>query len=121
MDKNNIISKIYYDKSGFGSIKTTFEDAKKVDKSITLEDIKNFFNNNVKKKDNLKGYNSFVAPHYYEYQADLFFVNDDEFLENQNFKVGMIMIDICSKYMWVVPITSKYEGAVAAGLLECFL
>ena len=41
MDKNNIISKIYYDKSGFGSIKTTFEDARKVDKSITLEDIKN--------------------------------------------------------------------------------
>jgi hypothetical protein len=39
MDKNNIISKIYYDKSGFGSIKTTFEDARKVDKSITLEDI----------------------------------------------------------------------------------
>ena len=39
---NNIISKIYYDKSGFGSIKTTFEDAKKVDKSITLEDVKTF-------------------------------------------------------------------------------
>ena len=81
-----------------------------------------FFNNNVKKKDNLKGYNSFVAPHnYYEYQADLFFVNDDEFLENQNFKVGMIMIDIFSKYMWVVPIKSKSEGDVAAGLLECFI
>ena len=40
---NNIISKIYYDKSGFGSIKTTFEDAKKVNKSITLEDVKTFF------------------------------------------------------------------------------
>ena len=80
-----------------------------------------FFFNNVKKKDNLKGYNSFVAPHnYYEYQADLFFVNDDEFLEIQNFKVGMIMIDIFSKYMWVVPIKSKSEGDVAAGLLECF-
>ena len=100
MDKNSIISKIYYDKSGFGSIKTTFEDARKVDKSMTLEDIKQFFNNNVKKKDNLKGYNSFVAPHnYYEYQADLFFVNDDEFSENQNFKVGMRMIDIFSKFM----------------------
>ena len=37
---NNIISKIYYDKSGLGSIKTTFEDARKVHKSITLEDIK---------------------------------------------------------------------------------
>ena len=121
MDKNNIISKIYYDRSGFGSIKTTLEDARKVNKSITLDDVKQFFNSNVEKKDNLKGYNSFVAPHnYYEYQADLFFVNDDEFLENQNFKVGMIMIDIFSKYMWVVAIKSKSEGDVAAGLLECF-
>ena len=118
---NNIISKIYYDQSGFGSIKTTFEDAKKVNKSITLEDVKTFFNNNVSKKDNLKGYNSFVAPHnYYEFQADLFFVNDDEFLENQKFKVGMIMIDIFSKYMWVVALKSKSEGDVAAGLIECF-
>ena len=121
MDKNNIISKIYYDRSGFGSIKTTLEDARKVNKSITLDDVKQFFNSNVETKDNLKGYNSFVAPHnYYEYQTDLFFVNDDEFLENQNFKVGMIMIDIFSKYMWVVAIKSKSEGDVAAGLLECF-
>ena len=74
MDKNNIISKIYYDKSGFGSIKTTFEDARKVNKSITLDDVKQFFNNNVEEKENLKGFNSFVAPHSnYEYQADLFF------------------------------------------------
>ena len=117
---NNIISKIYYDQSGFGSIKTTFEDAKKVNKSITLEDVKTFFNNNVSKKDNLKCNNSFIAPHnYYEYQADLFFINDDEFLENQKFKVGMIMIDIFSKYMWVVALKSKSEGDVAAGLIEC--
>ncbi len=34
---DNTISKIYYDKSGLGSIKTTFEDARKVDKSITLD------------------------------------------------------------------------------------
>ena len=89
MDSNNIISKIYYDKGGFGSIKTTFEDVRKIDKSITLEDIKNFFNNNVKKKDNLKGFKSFVAPHnYYEYQADLFFVNDDEFFRKSKFLSG---------------------------------
>ncbi len=119
-NKNNIISKIYYDKSGYGSIKTTFEDARKVDKSITLNDVKIFFNDNVEKKDNLKGFNSFVAPHnHYEYQADLFFIPDDEFLENQNFKVGMLMIDIFSKYMVVVPIKSKSEGDVAAGLIEC--
>ena len=39
-------------------------------------------------------------------------------MENQTFKVGMIMIDIFTKYMVVVPIKSKSEGDVASGLLE---
>ena len=49
-DKNELISKIYFDKSGYGSIKTTLDDARKIDKSITLNDVKQFFNNNVEKK-----------------------------------------------------------------------
>ena len=119
-NKNDIISKIYFDRSGYGSIKTTLDDARKIDKSINLNDVRQFFNNNVEKKTNLKGYNSFIAPHpYYEYQADLFFIPNDEFLENQKFKVGMIMIDIFTKYIAVVPIMSKSEGDVAAGLIEC--
>ena len=74
-NKNDIISKIYFDKSGYGSMKTTLDDARKIDKSINISDVKQFFNNNVEKKTNLKGYNSFIAPHpYYEYQADLFFI-----------------------------------------------
>ena len=75
---------MYFDKSGHGSIKTTLDDARKVDKSININDVKQFFTNNVEKKDNLKGFNSYVAPgNNYEYQADLFFIPDDEFLENQ--------------------------------------
>jgi hypothetical protein len=42
-DKQNIISKIYFDKSGFGSKKITFEDARKVDKTIKMTDIEEFF------------------------------------------------------------------------------
>ena len=38
--KDEIISKIYYYPSGFGSIKTTFEDARKKDKSITYDNVK---------------------------------------------------------------------------------
>lgn len=120
VDRNAIISKIYFDRSGHGSIKTTLDDARKIDKSITINDVKEFFNNNVEKKSNLKGDNTFIAPHsYYEYQADLFFIPNDEFLSNQNFKVGMLMIDIFTKYMWVVALKSKSEGDVASGLIEC--
>jgi hypothetical protein len=118
MDKKfEIVSKIYHDPSGYGSIKTTFDDAKKVDKTITIDDVKDWFRKNVEKKNQLKGMNSFVAPHpYYEYQLDLFFIND---LENQKVKIGMTMIDIFTKFATVVPIASKSEGDVAAGLLEC--
>ena len=57
--------------------------------------------------------NSFVAPYpYYEFQFDLFFLND---LENQSYKVGALMIDVFTKYMVVVPIKSKAEktGVIA--------
>jgi hypothetical protein len=82
MSKNEIISKIYNDPSGFGSIKKTLDEAKQVDKSITLDHVKDWFSKNVEKKNQLKGMNSFVAPHpYYEYQLDLFFIND---LDNQS-------------------------------------
>ena len=116
-DKQGIISSVYFDKSGYGSKKITLADAKEKDKSITMNDIDKFFKDNVEQKKQLKGYNSFVAPHAnYEYQIDLFFIND---LPDQKFKVGMICIDIFTKYMVVVPISSKKEGDVAAGLLEC--
>ena len=74
MDKNDIISKIYFDKGGFGSKKTTLVDAKKVNKNITTKDVDEFFKKTVAEKKQLKGYNSFIAPHaYYEFQMDLFF------------------------------------------------
>ena len=40
--KQEIIGKIYHDPSGYGSLKTTLDDAKKIDKTITLNDIKEF-------------------------------------------------------------------------------
>jgi len=76
-----------------------------------------WFRENVEAKKQLKGYNSFIAPRaYYEFQIDLFFIND---LENQKYKVGALMIDIFTKYVVVVPIKSKNEGDVASALIEC--
>ena len=41
--KQDIISNIYFDRSGFGSKATTLQDAKKKDASITKEDVEEFF------------------------------------------------------------------------------
>ena len=115
--KEDIIKKVYTDASGYGSQLSTLKDAQAKDNTITKDDIKSWFAQNVETKKQLKGTNSFIAPHpHYEYQLDLFFIND---IENQKFKIGITMIDIFTKYATVVPIHSKSEGDVASGLMEC--
>ena len=74
VNKDGIINKIYFDRSGFGSVATTYRDAKKKEPSITLDDVKAWFKNNVEQKRKQRGMNSFVAPHNsFAYQIDLFF------------------------------------------------
>ena len=71
--KNKVISKVYYDPSGYASIKQTLLDARKIDKTITYDNVKVWFDKNLTKKTQLKGYNSFIASEpYEELQADLF-------------------------------------------------
>ena len=81
--------------------------------------LNNSFLKNVEQKRKPRGQNSFVAPHaYYEFQIDLFFISNDD-LPNQKFRVGMLCIDIFSKWMTVVPIKSKQPPDVLAGVMEC--
>ena len=117
-DKNKIISDIYFDRSGFGSIATTFKDAKAKDKSITLADVKAWFEKNVDRKRPMSGFNSFIAPYaYYEYQIDLSCITNND-LKEQKFRIGLVMIDIFSKFAVVVPIKSKQPPDLLAGIME---
>ena len=112
------MSSIYYDRSGYGSVNTTYQDAKKKDKTITVNDVKTWFEKNVEKKKQLSGYNSFVAPYAnYEYEIDLFFVTKNDLL-HQKFRVGMIMIDVFSKLMAVMAIKSNKPPDVLAGVMK---
>ena len=72
MNKSEIINTIYYDPAGHGSMQTTFEDAKQNDKSISYFDVQKWFDANIERKTQLKGYNSFIASEpKEEYQMDL--------------------------------------------------
>ena len=74
---DEIINQIYYDPAGYGSITSTFKEAFKQDKTITLHTVKQCFKSNLETTKQVKGSNSFVAPYpYYEYQLDLMFFND---------------------------------------------
>ena len=71
--KEEITRKLYYDPAGFGSIKNTLKDVRKIDPTITEAEVKEFIENNTEKKTNLKGYNSFIANEpKQEYQVDCF-------------------------------------------------
>ena len=105
--KQDIIQQVYYDPAGFDGIKKTFEDAKKKDKTITLNDVKEFFKTNIEQKKQLKGYNSFVANEAkFEYQIDLFFISSKDF-PNETYIGGVLCIDIFSKFITIIPIKSK--------------
>ena len=83
-----------------------------------MGDIIKVFRKNVEQNRKRVERNSFIAPHSaYEYQVDFMFRNG---LEEQKFKVGVLMLDVCDKFMHVVPIKSKQGGDVATGMIECF-
>ena len=116
-EKQKIINDVYFDRAGFGSKSRTLEEAREKDKTITMSDINEFFRKNVDQKRKPVGSNSFVALHSaYEYQMDLFFIND---LKDQKFRVGMLMIDIFDKFMHVVAVKGKKEEDLASGMIEC--
>ena len=50
MDKDKIISQVYNDPLGFGSNHSTLKDARKLDPSITLEDIQKWKQDNIERK-----------------------------------------------------------------------
>ena len=50
MNKNDIISKIYYDEAGYGSIKQTYLEARAKDSSIKYEDVKKWLHKEVEQK-----------------------------------------------------------------------
>ena len=117
-EKQKIINDIYFDRSGFGSKATTLKDARTKDKTITMADVEEFFKRNVEEKRKPRGQNSFVAPHaLFEFQIDLFFISSND-LENRKFRIGLVLIDIFTKYVTVIPIKSKQPPDVLAGLME---
>ena len=83
-----------------------------------MQDVEEFFKKNIEEKRKQRGVNSFVAPNaYHTFQVDLFFISKKD-LENQKFRIGLVLIDVFSKYAVVVPIKSKDPPDYLAGLME---
>ena len=107
MNKNEIIKNIYHQPDGYASMKDTYEKAKLKDKTIKLIDIKNWYNENVPRTSQLRGYNSYIPPHAnFEYEVDLFFITKPEDLE---YKLALLVIDKFSKFCSVIMLKNKRQ------------
>jgi hypothetical protein len=107
MTKDEILSFIYLDPAGYGSVAETYKEARKKDKTITMQDVKEFISKHQEQKKQLRGYNSFIAHKpKEEYQVDLFFIPKKDF-PNEVYTGGVIAIDIFTKFISIVPIKSK--------------
>ena len=83
-----------------------------------MADVKAWYDKNIDRKRPMSGFNSFIAPYaYYEYQIDLFFITKKD-LDNQKFRIDLVMIDIFSKFALVIPIKSKQPPDLLAGIME---
>ena len=54
---------------------------------------------------------------YQEFQVDIFFIKD---LEKQKYSHGLLIIDIFTKYLSVIPLKDRSVGDITAALLEGF-
>ena len=92
------------------------KDARQKDKSITKEDVEEFFKKNVEVKRKPRGWNSFVAPYInHTYQIDIFFISKKDLKVKQKFRAGLVCIDVLSKYAVVVPVKKKETNSVING------
>ena len=108
-NKQKIINDIYFDKGGFGSKANTLKDAREKDKTITMQDVEQFFKKNVEIKRKQTRYNSFVAPkNKHTYQVDITYFREQDFEKEQKFYYAFTCIDVLSKFATAVPITNRY-------------
>jgi hypothetical protein len=139
--KNAIIQKVYYE--SFGSIKQVLQDAKAIDPTIKQQDIKTWKDRTLHRKINLKGMNSFVASKpKEEYQMDLFampIVKKGDTINKKRrpgegmdgvlmkigttklFKFGLLMVDIFTKFVAIIPLVDNTTGTLLTGLKQCLL
>ena len=115
---DGLIKKIYYDPAGFGTVQETYKEVKKLDSTIKVADVKDWYERNIDRKTQLRGFNSYISkgPRD-EYEVDLF---DVRYLKEMahGYGYGFLAIDNFTKYMWVIPIENKFTPEIIRAMGE---
>jgi len=118
MTKEDTIKEVYL--KDFGTAYQVYKDAVKIDNSIRLQDVKDYFNSREDKQLIHKNYNknSFVSKHaLYEIELDIM----DMGTSVNVMRFGLVAIDNFTKKGWVVPIQSNKVPELIRGLKEVFI
>lgn len=116
---NDKISKVYNDKSGFGSLKQTISDVKRYFPEIKRADVEKWYKNNVEYNVVNRGSNSFVASRPLQiFQIDLFYMKSKK--EGDVYTIAIGCIDIFSKYAVVIGINNKQSETLLEALKQVF-
>ena len=120
-ERDKTIAKVYFGKDGGRTPYKTYLDAKAIDPRITLDWVRSSFSKNIERTKQVGGArNSYVAPRaYHEYHMDLFFITDRQF-PNQDFPIGLSMIDVFSKFAVVIPLKSRDTTSVMTAIFKAF-
>ncbi len=117
--KEKILRQIYYNEDGFGSIKETYQEAKKQLNSITYEDTKRWMDKQkTKQRKGYRGFNNYVADEpLEEIQCDLAdFTRSAS--ENNGYRYCFVAVDVFTKMLWGVPIKDKTPSACVRAFKE---
>ena len=109
-DKNSTIKKVYHDRiTGYGSVQNTYKEAKSIDNTITLADVKDYLKSLPQRQLQFqyKGYNSFNVNNFLDQiQLDIAdFTNNAK--ENNGYRYALVGIDVFSRYAWAVKMETK--------------
>ena len=122
--KERIIEDVFGRYANIGSVEKTWREAREIDRRISRQDVKNWKERNHEKLTNLRGYNSYVAKKpREEYQLDLMFFENlkerDAGTRRKKpdlYNAALLMIDVFSRYVAVVPMFGKTETQVKAAI-----
>ena len=120
-DKIETIKKVYHDALvGFQSVQNTYKEAKSIDNSITIQDVKDYLKSLPQKQLQFryKGYNSFIVNDFLDQiQLDIAdFTRNSEL--NNGFRYALVGICVFSRYGWAVPMKTKTPNDIINAFKE---
>jgi hypothetical protein len=98
----------------------TYQKAKAKVDTVTQKDVKDWFDRNVEKKTKMRGWNSYIAPGICdEFEMDVFEM-PKSYPGYKEFPMGLLAIDIFSKYMSIIPLKNKKGVSLKPAIEETF-